>query len=163
MTMNLALATDEDREPRRNALILSAAGAVIGSAPIVAFSLGGLAGLYLLGEDKSLATLPISFFVVGGALGAIPAAMLMSRIGRRAGFIVGALCGVLGGLAAGFAVLAASFPRSSPPSRSSASPMHSCSSTASPPPMPAVRSSAPRQSPGCLPAGSLPESSGRRR
>ena len=80
-----AIAIADDREARRNALILSVAGSVAGSSPIIAFSLGGLAGLYLLGPDKSLATLPISFFVVGGALGAIPAAMLMNRIGRRAG------------------------------------------------------------------------------
>jgi MFS family permease len=99
----------DNREARRNALILSAASAVIGSSPTIAFALGGLAGIYLLGSDKSLATLPLSFFVVGGAVGAIPAAMLMSRIGRRAGFMVGALCGVLGGLVSGFAVLAASF------------------------------------------------------
>jgi MFS family permease len=107
--MTDAIASD-DGEARRNALILSVAGAVTGSSPIIAFSLGGLAGLYLLGEDKSLATLPISFFVVGGALGAIPAAMLMNRIGRRTGFIVGASFGILGGLVAGLAVLAASFP-----------------------------------------------------
>jgi MFS family permease len=106
----ISLSVDQDAEPRRNALILSVAGAVTGSSPIIAFSLGGLAGLYLLGEDKSLATLPISFFVVGGALGAIPAAMLMNRIGRRAGFIVGAAFGILGGLVSGLAVLSASFP-----------------------------------------------------
>lgn len=108
--MNDQSITSNNREARRNALILSAAGAVIGSSPTIAFALGGLAGIYLLGPDKSLATLPLSFFVVGGAAGAIPAAMLMSRIGRRAGFMVGALCGVLGGLISGFAVLVASFP-----------------------------------------------------
>ena len=36
-------------------------------APIV-ISLGGLAGAYLLAEDKSLATLPVSGFNVGVAL-----------------------------------------------------------------------------------------------
>jgi MFS family permease len=102
-------APSDDREPRRNALILTAAGAVGGSAPAIAISLGGLAGSYLLGADKSLATLPVSFFVVGGALGAIPAAMLMTRVGRRAGFIAGALSGIVGGIAAGYAVLAGSF------------------------------------------------------
>jgi MFS family permease len=101
---------DQDAEPRRNAFILSTAGAVTGSAPIIGFSLGGLAGMYLLGPDKSLATLPLSFFVLGGALGAIPAAALMGRIGRRAGFMVGGLCGSLGGLISAGAVLAASFP-----------------------------------------------------
>jgi MFS family permease len=106
----ISLPVAEHAEARRNALILSAAGAVTGSAPTIAFSLGGLAGIYLLGPDKSLATLPLSFFVVGGAVGAIPAAVLMSRVGRRAGFIVGACCGVVGGLVAAYAVLAASFP-----------------------------------------------------
>ena len=107
--MTNASVSNDDREPRRNALILTAAGAVGGSAPAIAISLGGLAGSYLLGADKSLATLPVSFFVVGGALGAIPAAMLMTRVGRRAGFIVGALSGIVGGIAAGYAVQAGSF------------------------------------------------------
>ncbi|MCR4281471.1 MAG: MFS transporter, partial [Bauldia sp.] len=100
---------DDESEARRNALILTAAGAVGGSAPAIAISLGGLAGSYLLGSDKSLATLPVSFFVVGGAVGAMPAALLMARIGRRSGFICGALSGIAGGIAAGYAVLAGSF------------------------------------------------------
>ena len=100
---------EDDSEPRRNALILTAAGALGGSAPAIAISLGGLAGSYLLGADKSLATLPVSFFVVGGALGAIPAAMLMARIGRRAGFIIGSFSGIVGGILAGFAVLGGTF------------------------------------------------------
>lgn len=103
------VAAIDDREPRRNALILTAAGAVGGSAPAIAVSLGGLAGSYLLDADKSFATLPLSFYVVGGALGAIPAAMLMARVGRRGGFIVGALCGIAGGTAAAFSILAGTF------------------------------------------------------
>ena len=58
--------------------------AISGAAPPIAITLGGLAGLYLLGADKSLATLPVTGFNLGVALGAIPAAMLMRRIGRRA-------------------------------------------------------------------------------
>jgi MFS family permease len=99
----------EDREARRNALILAVAGAVVGAAPTIVFSLGGLAGLYLLPDRPALATLPLSFFVVGGAVTAIPGALLMSRIGRRAGFILGAIIGALGGLIAGFAILRGSF------------------------------------------------------
>lgn len=101
----------DDSEARRNALILAVAGAVVGSAPTIVFSLGGLAALYLLPPGQpALATLPLSFFIVGGALTSIPAAMLMSRIGRRAGFIVGALIGALGGVIASLAVLRGSFP-----------------------------------------------------
>ena len=102
-------AADEQSEARRNALVLTAAGALGGSAPAIAISLGGLAGAYLLGADKSLATLPVSFFIAGGALGAYPAAMLMARVGRRAGFIVGSSTGIIGGIIAGYAVLAANF------------------------------------------------------
>ena len=42
-----------------------------------------LAAYDLLGADKSLATLPITAFVVGTACGTVPAALLMRRIGRR--------------------------------------------------------------------------------
>ena len=79
-------ATVDDREHRRNALILAIAAAVSGAIPPVLFTLGGLAGMYLLGPDKSLATLPLSAFTVGVALGAFPAAMLMRAVGRRLGF-----------------------------------------------------------------------------
>ena len=48
--------------------LLSAINASV--APIV-ISLGGLAGAYLLAEDKSLATLPVSGFNVGVALDGI--------------------------------------------------------------------------------------------
>ena len=43
-------------EARRTALILAIAQAIIGSAAPIAISVGGLAGHYLLGADKSLAT-----------------------------------------------------------------------------------------------------------
>jgi MFS family permease len=101
---------DVDAEARRNALVLTIAGALGGSAPSIAITLGGLAGGYLLGpDDQALATLPVSFFIVGGAVAALPAALLMTRIGRRAGFIVGSLSGIAGGILAGLAVLLGSF------------------------------------------------------
>ncbi len=50
--------TPAEREARRTALILAASQAIVGSAAVVAFSLGALAGQYLLGADKSLATAP---------------------------------------------------------------------------------------------------------
>src|SRR5438105_2844796 len=103
-------ATIDDREHRRNARILAVAAAVSGAIPPVLFSLGGLTGMYLLGPDKSLATLPLSAFTVGVALGAFPAAMLMRAVGRRLGFIAGALIAVVAAVASGFAVLAGSFP-----------------------------------------------------
>ena len=66
--------TPAEREARRTALILASSQAIIGSAAPIAISLGALAGDYLLGADKSLATVPVTGFNVGVALGAIPAA-----------------------------------------------------------------------------------------
>ncbi|NDW02993.1 MFS transporter [Jiella sp. 40Bstr34] len=97
------------RTARRNALVLAAAQAIVGSAAPVAISTGGLAGTWLLLEDKSLATLPVTGFNVGVALGALPAAALMRAIGRRLGFSSGALVVSIGGMLAAFALLAQSF------------------------------------------------------
>ncbi len=94
---------------RRNALVLAAAQAIVGSAAPVAISTGGLAGTWLLLDDKSLATLPVTGFNVGVALGALPAAALMRAIGRRLGFSSGALVVSIGGLLAAFSLLAQSF------------------------------------------------------
>ena len=73
--------------------LLSAINASV--APIV-ISLGGLAGAYLLDDDKSLATLPVSGFNVGVALMAGPASLFMYRIGRQRGFMAGSLLGLPG-------------------------------------------------------------------
>ncbi|MEZ5811718.1 MAG: MFS transporter [Rhizobiaceae bacterium] len=97
------------REARRTAFILSASQAVVGSAAPVAISMGGLAGLYLLGDDKSLATAPITGFNVGTALGALPAAALMRWVGRRYGFMSGTGVTALGGAVAAAALFAHSF------------------------------------------------------
>ena len=82
--------------------LLSAINAAI--APIV-ISLGGLAGAYLLADDKSLSTLPVSGFNVGIALMAGPASLLMFKIGRRRGFMAGAILGFVGVSVAGAAIL----------------------------------------------------------
>ena len=81
--------TAAEREARRTAIILSASQAIVGSAAVVAFSLGALVGQHLLGADKSLATAPITGFNVGVALGALPAAAIIRALGQRNGFITG--------------------------------------------------------------------------
>src|SRR5690606_34176960 len=76
--------------------------------PIV-LSMGGLAGAYLLGADKSLATAPLTGFTLGTALSAIPAAMLMRWIGRRNGLMAGTGVTGLGAAIAAFALFQNSF------------------------------------------------------
>jgi MFS family permease len=93
----------------RNALVLAAANAFNGSAAPIAVTLGGLAGSYLLGPDKSLTTLPVTALNLGVAAAAIPAAALMRRVGRRKGFMTGALFAIAGGLVASFAITIGSF------------------------------------------------------
>lgn len=97
------------RQGRRTATILAAAQAVVGSAAVVAISLGGLAGDYLLGPDKSLATAPVTAFNVGVALGALPAAGIIRALGQRGGFMTGTVVTALGGVVATVALFAGSF------------------------------------------------------
>ncbi len=97
------------REAKRTALILAAAQAVVGSAAPISISLGGLAGQYLLGPDKSLATAPVTGFNIGVAIGALPAAWLMRRVGRRYGFLTGSGITAAGGMVATLALFRADF------------------------------------------------------
>ncbi|MER2537137.1 MAG: MFS transporter [Rhizobiaceae bacterium] len=93
--------TDTAPDARRTALVLAGAQAVLGSAAPICLALGGLAGHYLLDADKSLATLPVTGFTLGVALGAVPAAVIIRLLGQRLGFATGALMtGSGGGLAA---------------------------------------------------------------
>jgi MFS family permease len=94
---------------RRNAFVLAAAQAVVGSAAPIAISLGGLAGFYLLDADKSLATAPVTGFNVGVAIGALPAAAIIKAAGQKSGFQVGTAVTALGGAVATIALFRQSF------------------------------------------------------
>ncbi len=76
-------------------------------APIVVL-LGGIVGT-LLAPNPGLATLPVALMIVGTASTTIPAALLMSKFGRKAGFIFGASYSCLAGLLAAFAINRESF------------------------------------------------------
>ncbi|MBX3504260.1 MAG: MFS transporter, partial [Parvibaculum sp.] len=97
------------RDAVRTTLILAAAQAVIGSAGPICFSLGALAGDYLLGPDKSLATAPVTAFNVGVAVGAIPAAAIIRALGQRNGFMSGTVITGLGGALAALALFRSGF------------------------------------------------------
>jgi len=104
-----AVAVEAGKEARRTALILAASQAIIGSAAPIAISMGALAGQYLLGPDKSLATAPITGFNIGVALGALPAAAIIRMMGQRGGFMTGTIITALGGLVATLALFQGSF------------------------------------------------------
>jgi MFS family permease len=97
-------------QAKRAALLLAMAAALAGSVGPAAIGLSGLVGLSLLPADRAgWATVPVTAFVVGSTLAAIPAALLMQRVGRRIGFIIGLFIGVVGCAAAGLAIIAGSF------------------------------------------------------
>jgi len=80
---------------KKNVALLATCQALLFTNNSTAIALNGLAG-YALAANKALATLPVTGWVVGGALSTLPASLLMKRIGRRAGFTVGALTGMVG-------------------------------------------------------------------
>lgn len=97
----------DDGRAKRNAVILAVAQSLYGASSSVLIIVGGLVG-YLLAEDKSLATVPITSFIIGTALTTIPAAMLMRKVGRRIGFVFGAGLGALGAILGACAIWAES-------------------------------------------------------
>lgn len=99
----------DDRIARRNVGVLAIAQSVGGAGAPICISLGGIVGHYLLGSDKSLATLPVTGFVVGTALATLPAGMLARKFGRRKGLRMGAVAAVFGGLLAAYAIFLSSF------------------------------------------------------
>jgi len=111
MTSDAAQSTSliDDSRAKRNVFVLASAQAIGGASSPMNIAMSALAGFYLLGADKSLATLPVTAFVLGTACAAAPAAMLMRRVGRRPGFITGMLIGTLGGLTQAAAIALHSF------------------------------------------------------
>ena len=102
-------ALDEgDRLARRNAFVLAGSMALAGANASVIVATGSLMGK-MLSPDLSLATLPVSAFVLGTALGTYPASFFMKAVGRRSGFMTGGLLGVLSGLLSAASVWLASF------------------------------------------------------
>ncbi len=97
-----------DARVRSNVARLAAAQALTGANSAVIFATGSIVGA-TLAPDISLATVPLSMYVVGLAAGTLPTGAIARTYGRRIAFIVGAGCGVLTGLLGAFAILRGSF------------------------------------------------------
>ncbi|OKO68068.1 MFS transporter [Bradyrhizobium sp. AS23.2] len=98
----------DDARARANVVRLAAAQALTGANSAVIFATGSIVGA-TLAPDMSLATVPLSMYVVGLAAGTLPTGAISRRFGRRSAFIVGTGCGALTGLLGSFAILHASF------------------------------------------------------
>ena len=88
---------------QRNARVLTTAQALGGASPAIIVSLGGLVGQQLA-SNPALATLPVSIFNLGLAIGTLPAAWVMRHHGRRLGYLFGAGLGMVAGLVAAFGI-----------------------------------------------------------
>jgi predicted MFS family arabinose efflux permease len=101
-------ATAAVRRERNNVARLAIAQALAGANSTVVYATGAVVG-DMLAPTRTLATLPVSVFVVGMALCTLPLGAIVERYGRRTAFLFGASCGTFAGLLALFAVLRASF------------------------------------------------------
>ena len=100
--------TSGDARARSNVVRLAAAQALTGANSAVIFATGSIVGA-TLAPDISLATVPLSMYVLGLATGTLPAGAVARTYGRRVAFIIGTGCGVVTGLLGALAILRGSF------------------------------------------------------
>jgi MFS family permease len=97
-----------DRLARRNAMVLAVTQALAGGNNAVLVATAGIVST-TLAPETSLATLPLSIFVLGLWSGTLPLGVLARRLGRRNALQIGTACGVLAGAILCVAVLQGSF------------------------------------------------------
>src|SRR5437763_7646341 len=98
----------DDARARSNVVRLAAAQALTGANSAVIFATGAIVGA-ALAPDISLATLPLSMYVLGMASGTLPTGAISRAYGRRVAFFIGTGCGVLTGALGALAILNGAF------------------------------------------------------
>jgi len=106
--MAVAEGISGDVRARSNVMRLAAAQALTGANSAVIFATGAIVGA-TLAPSVSLATVPVSMYVLGLAGGTLPTGAISRAYGRRIAFIIGTSCGVLTGLLGALAILRGSF------------------------------------------------------
>ena len=91
-----------------NILRLTLAQALSGANSVVVYATEAIIG-NMLAPSPTLATLPISIFVIGMALATLPIGHISRGFGRNSAFAVGNICGVIVGLLAAYALYVSSF------------------------------------------------------
>lgn len=92
----------------RALIVLTVAQCVGGTTAPILVLLGGIVGTRIA-PSTDLATLPIAIQILGIASAAIPASLLMSRVGRKAGFLGAIALAIVAALLAAYAVSIESF------------------------------------------------------
>src|SRR6266850_1301254 len=93
---------------RRNVALLAACQAMLFTNNATLIAINGLAGL-ALAPNKGLATLPVTCWILGGALATMPASLHMKRVGRKNGLTSGIFWGFAGSLVCATAMWQQSF------------------------------------------------------
>jgi MFS family permease len=93
---------------KRNVALLAACQALLFTNNSTLIAINGLAGL-ALAPYVGLATLPVTCWVLGGAIGTMPASLHMKRVGRQRGLTTGTFWGIVGALICAAAIWAQSF------------------------------------------------------
>jgi MFS family permease len=95
-------------DTRRNVGLLAACQAMLFTNNSTLIAINGLAGL-ALAPYMGFATLPVTCWVLGGALATMPASLHMKRVGRKRGLISGTFWGIVGALICAGAIWAQNF------------------------------------------------------
>ena len=93
---------------RRNVALLAGCQAMLFTNNSTLIAINGLAGL-ALAPVAAIATLPVTCWVLGGAISTLPASFYMKRVGRRRGLMTGTLFGIVGALICALAIWLQSF------------------------------------------------------
>ena len=88
---------------QRNVALLAGCQAMLFANNSTLFAINGLTG-FALAPWPALATLPVTCWVLGGALATMPASFHMKRVGRQRGLTLGTMWGVIGALGCATAV-----------------------------------------------------------
>ncbi|MGM3226890.1 MFS transporter [Dickeya zeae] len=105
MNTEIALSASQQNS---NILRLATAQALAGANSVVFYTTGAIVG-NAIAPDSTLATLPITVFVLGMAACILPFGALAKRQGRKAVFMAGTGAGIATGLTAALAVVMGSF------------------------------------------------------
>lgn len=92
----------------RNIVLLAGNQAITGSSQGIVIAVGALAAA-TLAPDRALATVPTTIMIVGTALTAGPAAIILHRLGRTRGLMLGVAIAMVGGLIAALGLVVQSF------------------------------------------------------
>jgi len=106
MTAGEEIATDA--RVKANVVRLAAAQALTGANSAVIFATGSIVGA-TLAPSVSLATVPLSMYVLGMAAGTLPAGAISRAYGRRVAFLIGTALGTITGVLGACAILYEAF------------------------------------------------------